>query len=122
MARFGTFTAVCALLGMGWAFASAAEDKPKYTIKQVMKEAHKDGLMKKVAEGKGTKADAEKLLELYQALAANKPPKGDAADWRTKTEALVAAAKEAVAAKPDFGKALTKAANCADCHKAHKPG
>ena len=29
----------------------AADEKPKYTIKEVMKEAHKEGLLKKVAGG-----------------------------------------------------------------------
>lgn len=106
-------------IGLAVSFASA-EDKPEYTIKQVMKMAHKDGLLKKVASGNGTKADAEKLLKLYQALAANKPKKGEAESWKEKNEAIVAAAKGVVEGKEGAAQALTKATNCGACHKVHK--
>jgi hypothetical protein len=103
--------------------ATRAEDaaKPKWDIKQVMKAAHKDGLLKKVVDGNGTAQDAKDLLALYEALAANKPPMGEAADWKAKNDAIVAAAKDVVAGKEGAGKALQAAANCANCHKAHKP-
>ncbi|HVX13221.1 MAG TPA: hypothetical protein VHC22_18695 [Pirellulales bacterium] len=97
------------------------DEKPKYTIKEVMKKAHKDGLMKKLADGGGTKADAEELLDLYKAMAKNKAPKGDAESWKTKTKALVDAAQNVVDDKPGARAELMKAANCAECHKAHKP-
>jgi len=107
---------------IGLSLSRAADDaEPKYTIKEVMKLAHKDGLMKKVASGDGTKEDAEKLLELYTALGENKPPKGDAADWKERTDALIQAAQDAVDGKEGAGAELQKAANCAACHKAHKP-
>ena len=99
---------------------AADEDKPK-NIKQVMKAAHKDGLLKKVVDGNGTAQDAKDLLALYEALAANKPPMGEASEWKAKNEAIVAAAKDVVAGKEGAGKALQAAANCANCHKAHKP-
>jgi hypothetical protein len=86
-----------------------------------MKKAHKDGLLKKVAAGKGTKDDAKELLALYEALGKNKPPKGDAADWKTKTKTLIEAAQEVVDEKPGAAAKLEKAANCGECHKAHKP-
>jgi hypothetical protein len=95
--------------------------KPKYSIKEVMKKAHsKDGLLNKVASGKGEKADAEKLLEMYTALAKNKPPEGDAQSWKRFTMGLIAAAKVAVEGGPDSGKRLKAAANCTGCHKLHK--
>ena len=101
---------------------SRADDaKPEYTIKQVMKMAHKDGLLKKVTGGDGSEADAEKLLALYKAMAENEPPKGSQADWNKKTGALVEAAQEVVDGKDGSLAALKKAANCAACHKAHKP-
>lgn len=113
---------VAIVLGLGMSLSRAADDaQPKHTIKQVMKIAHKDGLMKKVAGGQGSKADAEELLALYQALAENKPPKGDLADWKAKTMALVAAAQNVVDGKEGAGPALLKTVNCAECHKAHKP-
>ena len=99
---------------------AADEDKPKYTIKQVMKTAMKGGLCKKVASGEASADEQKQLVEMFVALAANKPPKGDAESWKTKTTALVSAAK-AVAAGDDGGvAALGKAANCMACHKVHK--
>jgi hypothetical protein len=117
--RFGlAAAAVMAFIGLTYVGA-ADDDKPKHTIKEVMKEAHKDGLMKKIASGKGEKDDKDKLVELYTDLSKNKPPKGEADDWKTKTTAMVKAAK-AVADGSGEGKALTKAANCKACHDLHK--
>src|SRR5262245_47400938 len=96
------------------------KDKAKYSISEVMLKAHKGGLLTKVAAGKGDKADAEKLLEMYTELAKNKPPEGDAESWKKFTDGLVAAAKVAVKGGPDAGKRLKKAANCTACHKVHK--
>lgn len=101
--------------------SGADEAKPKYTIKEVMKKAHKDGLMKKLADGGGSKADAEELLDLYKAMGKHKPPKGDLEGWKEKTKALIDAAQNVVDDKPGARDELKKAANCAECHKAHKP-
>jgi hypothetical protein len=120
--KSAVLTGVAILLAavlIGTGDVGAGKD-PKFTIKQVMKEAHKEGLLKKVAAGKGDKADAEKLLELYIALAANKPPMGDAESWKKFTDGMVAAAKVAVKGGDDAGKLLKKAVNCGACHKAHK--
>jgi hypothetical protein len=94
--------------------------KPAYTIKQVMAKAHKSKLINKLAEGKGSKEEAQQLLDLYKALGANKPPKGDLEGWKAKTTAMVAAAQEVVDGKEGAGARLQKAANCANCHKEHK--
>jgi hypothetical protein len=112
------------MIAFGWvglSLVTNAEDaKPKHTIKEVMKAAHKSKLNEKVADGKASDAEKKELVELYVALAANKPPKGEAADWKTKTDALVAAAKDAEAGKEGAGAALKKAYNCGACHSAHK--
>ncbi|MCI0356926.1 MAG: hypothetical protein L0211_00380 [Planctomycetaceae bacterium] len=112
------------MIAFGWvafSLATNAEDaKPKYTIKEVMKSAHKAKLHEKVADGKATDAEKKQLVEFYTALAANKPPKGDEASWKEKTAALLAAAKDAEAGKEGAGAALKKAYNCAACHGAHK--
>jgi hypothetical protein len=119
--RFGLASlAVLAFVGIGY-LTAADKDEPKHTIKEVMKEAHKDGLLKKVASGKGEKEDKDKLLELYTDLSKNKPSKGDADSWKTKTDALVKAAKSAVDGDKDATKGLTKASmSCKACHGAHK--
>jgi mono/diheme cytochrome c family protein len=119
---FPSATAIAMVLALAFSLASAADEaKPKHSIKEVMKAAHKDGLLKKVASGQGTKEDAQHLLELYKALGDNKPPKGDHESWKAKTLAIIEAAQEVVDGKPGAGERLTKAANCAECHKVHKP-
>jgi hypothetical protein len=117
--------AIGLLLGAGGSRAAGGKDKdakkPKYEISEVMQQAHsKDGLLAKVASGKGDKADAEKLLDLYIELAKNKPPAGEAKSWKKFTDGLIAAAKVAVAGGEDAGAKLRKAANCKGCHTAHK--
>jgi hypothetical protein len=99
---------------------AGGKGEPKYTIKEVMKNAHKSGLFKKVAAGMGDKKDAEQLLELYTALAQNKSPNDEAADWKERTTAMVAAAKLAVEGSEKAGAALKKAVNCNGCHGTHK--
>lgn len=107
------------LSGM-FAFSQEQEELP--SIKQIMKEAHKKPkqLLKKVATGKASDAEKAELVKLYVAMAAQQPPKGDKASWDEKNTLLVAAAKAAQKGEPDADKQLTKAANCASCHKAHK--
>jgi hypothetical protein len=114
--------ALCATVGFVLCLSSpqAGEKKePKYTIKEVMEKAHKSGLLKKVASGEAPKEDREELVELYVSLSENKPPKGDAKDWKKKTTAMVKASKAAEKNAED-GKKLSKIVNCGACHKAHK--
>ena len=120
---------VFAMVACGWlvlSLAGVAQEgaKAKFTIKQVMKAAHTKmtGLKDKVVGGTATAEEKKSLLECYEALAANKPPKGDEADWKTKTAALVAAAKDAVDGKDGAADKLKAASNCMACHSAHKGG
>jgi hypothetical protein len=98
------------------------KDKPKYTIKEVMKKAHaaKDALIKKVQAGDATKEETKELLAMYKALAANKPPRNDDEDWKKRTKALVDAAQAVVDGKKDAPEKLKKAADCKGCHDNHK--
>ena len=98
-----------AVFGAGYVYA----DEPKYTIKQVMKEAMKGGLCDKVAKGEGSKEDKEKLVEMFTAMGQNTPPKGDKGDWDKLCAKLVADAKAAQKAE---GKSAIKSANCKACH------
>jgi hypothetical protein len=113
--------AVLAVVVWGPRFLTAA-DKPKYTIEEIMEQAHDEdnGLFKKVLEDKASKDDKAKLLELYKDLSLNKPKKGDAKSWKEKTSALVAAATAVVAEDKGAKEKLMKAANCVGCHKLHK--
>lgn len=108
------------LLSAGLSLAVAADDE-EVTIKVVMEEAHKSGLQKKVANGQASDEEKAKLLVLYQALAGNQPPQGDADSWQTRTAALVAAAQAAVNGDADAGAKLQAAADCKGCHDIHKP-
>ena len=118
---FRTAAAIAILGSVAFSLALAADEAtPKYTIKEVMKKAHKDGLLKKVAGGQGTKADAEELLDLYKALGPNKPPKGDPESWKAKTVALVEAAQEVVERQSSARTSGWRKPPTAECHKAHK--
>jgi hypothetical protein len=110
---------ILATLALALAFQgdNQAGEKAKYSISEVMIQAHKSGLWKKVAEGKAEKGDREKLAELYKALTQNKPPKGDAGEWKKATEVLHKVAVEAIA-NPEAGKKLK--VNCGACHKQFK--
>jgi hypothetical protein len=116
--------ALVAMLGLVLSLVGgvAAEDKKDLTIKEIMKKGHKGEppLCGKVASGKASKEEKQELLELYVALSKLKPPKGEADSWKTKTEALVSAAKECVADEKDGPASLKKAVNCKACHEAHK--
>ena len=95
--------------------------KKKLTIKDIMKEAHKDGLIKKVATEKATEKETKRLHKLYTELAKLSPPKGDKKSWDAKTKALVDSAKLAVEKDATFKTKLKNASNCTACHKLHKP-
>jgi hypothetical protein len=94
--------------------SQGGDKKKPVSIKTVMKKAMKGGLCGKVASGKASDDEKKQLVALFTDLAANKPPKGDEADWKTRTKALLDAAKA------DDGKALKKAADCKGCHSTHK--
>jgi hypothetical protein len=112
MRKICSVLTVAGLLATTWMSAQAAE--PKHSIKEVMKVALKGPLNKKVADGNASEEEKKQLVELYEALAAATPKKGDAESWKEKTSALLAAAKGT------DGKALLKASNCKACHDSHK--
>lgn len=111
-------TAVVVALFAASSVVFAAETK----IGKVMKESMKgeSSLYKTVALGKGTDADAAKLLAYVKQLPAEKPPEGTAESWAKKTGALVKAVEDVAAKKPDAILVLQKAGNCKACHTDHK--
>lgn len=111
------------IVGLGWAafgLSSNAQDAKKTTIKEVMQVCMKGGLCKKVASGQASEEEKKKLAEMFAALHANTPPRGDEASWKEKTKALVDAANDVLAGKAGAEAALQKAANCNACHMVHK--
>jgi hypothetical protein len=124
---FGLALVALGLFGAG-AFRAADKDKedPKYSIKQVMVQAHKKkdknspSLSDKVLNGNATKDEQAKLLELYTALGANKPPKGDPDTWKDRTTTITAAIKDVIDGKDGADVDLRKALNCKGCHSSHR--
>jgi hypothetical protein len=116
MKHTSIFTALALVISAS--LGLAAEIK----IKTVMKEAMKGdkSLFKNVTLGKGTDADAQKLLEYVKALSTQEPPKGDKAAWKAKVDLMVKSAEDVVAKKSNAGFELQKAGNCKACHADHK--
>jgi hypothetical protein len=111
-----------ALFSLG-ATRAADEEKAKFTIKEVMKQAHSGGnnsLLRKAAGANGTKEDKEKVVELYTALSKNKPGKGEEKSWKDKTEALLKGAQALAKGEAGAGQKLVMAANCKACHDLHR--
>ena len=120
--RYGA-AALMVVAFAGLTVCGAGDDKPKYDIETIMDKAHgekNDKLLKKVLDGKADADEKKQLLEYYTELGKNKPPKGDDKSWKTKTSALVSAAKEVADGKEDGIAHLKKAASCKDCHTVHK--
>src|SRR4051794_35150136 len=95
-----------ALLSLAFLLNASAQEKSKYTTKEVMQKAMKGGLTMKVAKGEASEAEKQELVDLFTALHANTPKRGAADNWKKMTDALLAAAKSG------DGKALKAAANC----------
>lgn len=109
---FGVCHPVAALDNKG------AEDQ--YSIKEVMMTAYKDKLATRVIRGEATQAEKERLLRLYEALAATPPPRGNPKSWKRKTYALVEAAQAAVEGESHAPQLLKKTMECGACHSTHK--
>ena len=114
--------ALCGGMALNAVFAADAA-KPKFTIKEAMKQGHegKTSLSKKVSDGMGTKEDFSKLLEYYKSMALQSPPKGELASWKEKTSALVMATEGLVAGKDGALAAYKTAVDCKACHTLHRP-
>ncbi len=117
---FGIATLVASILVLNSVLAAdEGETKAKYTIKETMKIAHKDGLLKKVLSGDASQDEKITLLDSYISLLENKPAKGEMASWHNLAgKAVMAAAKVAVGREAT--NELKTATNCGACHKAHK--
>jgi hypothetical protein len=89
-------------------------------IKEVMRFTMTKGLCQKVIKKSASPEEQKQLVELFKAMAAMTPPLGEAESWKSKSNALIDAAKEVAEGKPSHA-ALAKAANCAACHKDHRP-
>jgi cytochrome c556 len=101
----------------------AADQAPKYTVEEIMKAVFKgdDSIAKRVGEGKGTKADLDKLAEYVDSLPANDPPQGDPAGWKKKTTAVLDAVTALKAGHPGAVAQFNQAVDCKACHSMYRP-
>jgi hypothetical protein len=109
---------VCAAMMLGAAVVfdgSAHAGKDPVSIKVIMQKAMKGKLCGSVILGTASDDDKKQLIALFKDLGENKPPKGAEDDWKKRTKALLDAATK------DDPVALKKAANCTECHAAHRP-
>ena len=121
MTKFKT-TSVCAAIAM-FSAVSVSHGAGDDAIKEAMKGGFKGdtSLAKLASEGKASKEDIAKLKAYVESLVKAKPPVGDDASWKTKTEALLKSVVDLESGAADAPKAFEKAANCKACHEVHKP-
>lgn len=98
----------------------APAPEPENSIKDVMKKAHKDGLLKKILDGKGEDADKKMLLNLYIDMLESKPAKGEQAEWLMLAGKSVVAAGKVVVGRDGSIEELKTATNCKACHDVFK--
>jgi len=115
------FAIVCfaGLVSFGTMSLGQSEEKP--SVKQIMKDAFKGDLLRKVGTGQASDQEKAKLLSYAKIMGEASPPKGDADSWATKTKAFIEAAQAAVDGKEDAPALLKKSTNCKACHGPHKP-
>jgi hypothetical protein len=91
-------------------------------ISDVMKNAFKGdtSLYKTVATGKGTQADADKLLGMIKDLKGKSAPKGEQSGYDAKVEKLLKAAEGVAEKSPNALNQLQTAGNCKACHSEHR--
>lgn len=102
---------------------AAGDKKEDSNISKTMKAHFKGDTsdIKKAAKGELSKDEVAKLVTAVKALSSEKPPEGDAADYKKKNDALVAALEKLASGAEGAGAAVKEAANCKACHDAHKP-
>ena len=118
LSQLALLTISCAL-PVSMLFAADAK-KPQYTIKEVMKIAHKDGLMKKVQGGTASDEEKKQLLDLYLDMLEGEPKKGDKAEWKIAAGAVVASAAKVVLGREGATDELKKTTDCMACHSKFK--
>jgi cytochrome c556 len=113
------------ILGLAGAltFIRAAEfDESRRVVIAAMRRVFRgpDALIEKAAAGKASETDKQKLLKVLTGMAAVPAAHGDAASWKARTEALVAAAQDLVDGKEGARDRLRAASACKACHLTHR--
>ena len=98
---------------------AAPKAEPK-SVKEVMKLAHKEGLLKKILAGGATDDEKKKLFDLYIDMAEGEAKKGDKAEWKTAANAAALSAGKVVLGREGAIAELTKTSDCKACHDKFK--
>jgi hypothetical protein len=116
------FLTIGLLVGFSATVVAQDADEPeaKYSIKDVMKQAHGAKLLNKVVAGDASKEEKDKLLDLYLSMLENKPPKGEQQEWIMTSGRLMWAAAAVAVGREGAEGMLKEASNCKACHSAHK--
>ncbi len=113
---------VAAIVGGGVATAmnnNFVAPAPK-SIKEVMKVAHKDGLLKKIQGGSATEEEKKQLLDLYIDMLEGEPKKGDKKEWQFAAGATVVSAAKVVLGREGALDELKTSTDCMACHSKFK--
>ncbi|HSH15299.1 MAG TPA: hypothetical protein VLD18_04640 [Verrucomicrobiae bacterium] len=121
-----TAVAGAVLITGSMASLTAADDvskKDPKDIHDVMEWTHKgrESMAARVRDGKGSKDEVATLLRFYKFMATQKAPEGDAASWKEKTTALIAATEKLQKGDASAADLYKTAVNCKACHDVHKP-
>jgi hypothetical protein len=108
------------VVGSVYSSAAAPAAPPENSIKDVMKLAHKDGLLKKIVDGEGTQEDKQKLLDLYIDMLEGTPEKGEQTEWLMAAGRSVVAAAKVSVGREGAIEELKEATNCQACHDVFK--
>lgn len=116
----GLALAIVLVSGLGaWAVSFRPAPAPK-TIKEVMKIAHKDGLLKKITDGAASDDEKKQFLDLYIDMLEGKPPKGELNEWHlTAGRATISAAKVVLGREGAIDE-LKTTTDCKACHSKFK--
>lgn len=98
-------------------------EKPKYTISEVMEQAHKGkgNLLERIKAGKASKEEMAQLIDFYRALTMHEAPKGDQEAWKKRVTELYNASVALGKGDTKAMEALRTASNCKACHSEHRP-
>lgn len=121
MKRFAVLACGLAMVLGSVSLAAAWKPAPApRSIKEVMKVAHKDGLLKKIVDGQGTDEDKKLLLDLYIDMLEGEPAKGDKAAWPMDAGPSVVSAAKVLLGREGAIDELKKATDCKACHSVYK--
>ena len=106
------------VLSLGLAVAlligTAVAQRPQHSVKEVMKQGMKSGLLRTVISGQATAAQRQQMIALLESLVRSQPRKGSVSHWRERTVKMYQAAQAG-----DYT-TLKEASRCLTCHKEHK--